>query len=77
MMSQDNNIKDINLLFKEISIKNPIFQNLNDIFNIYKSIEYYYLNNIQQISEESLKRKIKELKNKISSNIIILNLFLS
>ena len=68
MMNQDNNIKDINLLFKEISIKNPIFQNLNDIFNIYKSIEYYYLNNIQQISEESLKRKIKELKNKISSN---------
>ena len=60
MMSQDNNIKDINLLFKEISIKNPIFQNLNDIFNIYKSIDYYYLNNIQQISEESIKRKIKE-----------------
>ena len=68
MISEDNNVKDINLLFKEVSFKNPNFNNINYIFNIYRNIEYYYINNIHRINEEFLKIKIKELKKKISSN---------
>ena len=64
----DISIKDTKLLFKEITSKNPSFQNINFIFNIYEKIKYYYEHYIQKFDEISLKRKINDLKYKILSN---------
>ena len=64
----DISIKDINLLFEEITSRNPSFRNTNFIFGIYDKIKNYYENYIKGINPSYLRAKINELKNKISSD---------
>ena len=68
MTSKNGNIKDIHSLFEEIKNKNPQFTNISRIYDIYEKIKTFYVNNIKSLDEHSLKRKIRDLKTKISSN---------
>ena len=68
MASRNGNIKDIHSLFEEIKNKNPQFTNISRIYDIYEKIKTFYVNNIKSLDEHSLKRKIRDLKTKISSN---------
>ena len=68
MTSRNGNIKDIHSLFEEIKNKNPQFKNISKIYDIYEKIKYFYVNNMKSLDEQSLKKKIRDLKIKISSN---------
>ena len=69
MSGSDETIKDTKSLFEEITNRNPNFQNISYILNILEKIKVLvYSKNMKSISEESLKKKIKELKAKFLSN---------
>ena len=68
MSVNDEAIKDTNSLFEEITHRNPNFKNIKYISSILEKIKVFYSNNMKSISEESLQRKIKELKGKFISN---------
>ena len=76
MTSKNGNIKDIHSLFEEIKNKNPQFTNISRIYDIYEKIKTFYVNNIKLLDEHSLKRKIRDLKTKISSNPNDVNYFI-
>ena len=71
MIVNDINVKDTKILFEEIMIKNPSFNNkyINYIYSINNKIKYYFDNNISIIGEGTLRKKIYELKYKIKSNL--------
>ena len=65
----DISIKNLNLLFQEITSKNSSFRNTKYIFGMYDKIKNNYENNVRGRNESFLRIKIKELKSKILSNI--------
>jgi preprotein translocase subunit SecA len=65
----DISIKNLNLLFQEITSKNSSFRNTKYIFGMYDKIKNNYENNVRGSNESFLRIKIKELKSKILSNI--------
>ena len=68
MSIKDGNIKDSNSLFEEITNRNQNFKNIKYISSFYDKIKTFYANNMRSINEESLKIKIKEIRQKIVSN---------
>ena len=68
MLVNEAKIKDTNVLFNEISLKNPGFRNVNYIFNINEKIKYYYANYIKPLDQYILQEKIQELKYQTLSN---------
>ena len=68
MSIKDGNIKDSNSLFEEITNRNQNFKNIKYISSFYDKIKTFYANNMKSINEESLKIKIKEIRQKIVSN---------
>ena len=68
MSIKNGNIKDSNSLFEEITNRNQNFKNIKYISSFYDKIKTFYANNMKSINEESLKIKIKEIRQKIVSN---------
>ena len=68
MVDSKGNIKDIHVLFEEIKNRNPNYKGINDIYNLYEKIKIYYSRNMKKITDDELKRKIKEIRTKINAN---------
>jgi preprotein translocase subunit SecA len=64
----NGSIKDTKILFEEIKKRNPNFQNINRVYAIYEKIKSFYSENMKSISDEEIKRKIREIKQRILIN---------
>jgi preprotein translocase subunit SecA len=64
----NGNIKDTKILFEEIKNRNPNFQKINNIYIIYERIKSFYSENMKSIKEKELKKRIREIKQKILQN---------
>lgn len=68
MIDSKGNIKDCHILFEEIKKRNPNYKGISYIYDINEKIKKNYSEYIKKINDVELKRKIKEIKLKISSN---------
>ena len=68
MTSDMKNIKDTKSLFEEIIRRNPNYSNISFISNFYERIKQYYADNLKSITEDQLKKKIRELRQRISQD---------
>ena len=64
----NGNIKDTKILFEEIKNRNPNFQKINNIYIIYERIKSFYSENMKSIKEKELKKRIREIRQKILQN---------